>query len=613
MQIHNCDQEKLQEQKQYLKNEIINGVNSNYFKVIDLECGTGKSLTAEESLLEMAINTDKKALFVLERTDDCDRTASKLNKLAGKLIAIAVHSKNTTSREFDKTISKTLSKYPIIIITHQEYKELSINDKKRELFCGCYEEKVDVDGKKKKEYKQNRNILIIDEFLNMAKNNELMINNEFINNFETLLGNRTLRELFVEIVAELEDYLLLPREKNTFFNANTDPKVIDKKANKLKALIRTNLTKEYCISINNTKNELCKKVDNIKAFYQQTCIVEGNLIYCTNLDYKYWFLENNIMLDGSGNLNKAYELAPNLFRVQSQAKVLDHGKWKFNVIKTNSTASGKKKALNYYEIVNQLIISEGVDKTLYVGNIEDEKSVQATYVNHMGNITGSNQYKDLQNVVIGHNPNVPFRMYILEYIYFSNSRYTNVNSWDGIKSGYRDTMTYRFKEKQFEEYRQCRNANEIYQAIKRINRNMFLKSKVTILNNDLEMVNKILNMFKNNKSNYLNSEVEYEKNKMDAYNEDRKENSYARKFIKVCKNIVKLELVDLQQQKKNRKSELVVVDGIYSKKKIYEYMNLSQISFANYVLNDLEIIDYFKRHNIIIGGQIIDFANAVGF
>jgi hypothetical protein len=378
-------------------------------------------------------------------------------------------------------------------------------------------------------------------------------------------------------------------------------------------LVRSNLTKAYCKSINHTKNKLCKKIDNIKNFYRQTCVVEGNIIYCFNLDYNYWLLNNNIMLDGSGNLNMAYKLNKDIFQLQKQTKVLDHSKWKFYIMKANSTLSGKKRALNFYDVVNQMLDKEGLDRTLYIGNINDEGNVEADYKNHIGNITGSNEYMDLQNVVIGHNPNVPFRLYILEYIYFSEKRFTNRNSWDGCNIGSKDEKVYRFKESQFEEYRQCRNANEIYQAIKRINRNMSKESNVFILNNDTEMIDRILKMFKNYTIEYLDSKVEYEKNKMDKYNENRKENSYAKKFISVCKDIIKLNLIDLQQEKKNRKGELELQHGVYSKKKICEYMKLTSGNFAKYVLNNVEVMDYFKRHNIDVGGQIIDFSKVTGF
>jgi hypothetical protein len=583
MVIFNCNQERLDKQKQYLKHEILNGNNKSYFKVIDLECGTGKSISAEEALA----TTTKKVLFVRERTEDCDNSAKRINDLAKKIIAKSIHSKNT------KAITEDLLDFPVIVITHEKYKELSINPKAQKLFS------------------KGRNILIIDEFLNMAKGNELFINKEFINSFETLLGNRTLRDLFAELLAEIEDYLLLPREKNSFFNSKTDIKIIDKKISKLKTLIRSSLTKGYCKSINYTKNELCKKIDNIKNFYKQTCVVEGNTMYCVNLDYQYWFLDNNIILDGSGNLNMAYKLNPETFHLQKQAKVLNYSKWDFEIMKTNSTSTGKRRALNFYFVINNIINDLGVDNTLYIGNIDDEKSVTANYINHFGNVTGSNEYMDLQNILIGHNPNIPFRMYILEYIYFSKIKYTNTNSWDGIVSGANDEKVYRFKEKQFEEYRQCRNANEIYQAIKRINRNMSQESKVIILNNDIKMINRIMKMFKNTTVTYTDSEVEYEKTKMDEYNQIRKKNSYAMKFIQVCNDIQSLQLTDLQHQKKNRKGEVEWQFGYYSKKKLCEYIKVSPKHFSQLVLNNVEVLNYFKRHNIKPKGQIIDFSNVV--
>ena len=318
------------------------------------------------------------------------------------------------------------------------------------------------------------------------------------------------------------------------------------------------------------------------------------------------------MLDGSGTLNMAYKLS-DTFKVQRQSKVLDHSNWKFYIMKSNSTISGKRRAINFYDVVNQMLGVQGTDKTLYIGNIEDEKGVQAEYINHIGNITGSNKYKDLDNVIIGHNPNVPFRLYVLEYIYFSKEKFTNKNSWNGSNRGSKDDKVFKFNESQFEEYRQCRNANEIYQAIKRINRNMSKESKVFVLNNDIEMIERILNMFDKHTVNYLDSEVEYVKSKMDKYSESRKENSYARKFITMCKDISKLNLTELQQQKKNRKGEFEVQMGIYSKKKICEHLKISSGNFAKYILNDTEVMDYFKRHNIIVGGQTINFSKAIGF
>ncbi|MDF2884968.1 MAG: hypothetical protein K0R54_5539 [Clostridiaceae bacterium] len=48
--MENCNEDKLNKQKGYLKKEIYEGENDTYFKVIDLECGTGKSRTTMEIL-----------------------------------------------------------------------------------------------------------------------------------------------------------------------------------------------------------------------------------------------------------------------------------------------------------------------------------------------------------------------------------------------------------------------------------------------------------------------------------------------------------------------------------------------------------------------------------
>lgn len=595
--ISNCNTKTLNKQKEYLKEQIKEGTNNDFFKVFSLECGTGKTITTEEALADLE---GKQALFVRERNADCIKSAERINKLAGKEIAIAINTDTYSSKELNKLFPNSkekrgnkIAEYPVVIISHEKYKALAVDKEVRKYFI------------------EDRQILIIDEFLNMAKGNELQISKAWIDTYETMLGSRTLRSLFSEIVRELEDYLLSQRKKNTFFNAKSDIDIITKRINKLKQLIKTNLNKEYCKSIGYTKNELCQKVEELKQFYIQTCVVEGDIMYCTNRAYQYWLLNNNIMLDASAKLNQAYNLSP-IFEVNNNSKVLDHSKWSFFIYAINTTSSAKGRAKNFYDVINNTLEEQGTEDTLYIGNIADEKLVNATYKNHFGNVTGSNDYKDLKNVIIGHTPNVPYRLYVLEYIYFSNKKFDNRKKWDGKNTGAGDYKVYRFSNKQFEKYRQCRNANEIYQAIKRVNRNMEHETKVILLNNDSETVERVTKMFKDcNVNEYDNDFVEYEKSKMDKYNEERKENSYASKFIKLSIEIMNLKHLDLQQEKKNRKGEMVIQQGFYQKKKVIEYMKISRKHFSEYVLNNVDVIDFLQKHNIAVAGQAIDFSNAV--
>jgi hypothetical protein len=592
LRIYNCNEEKLNSQKEYLKKEIWDGYNQNLFKVIDNECGTGKSRTAEEAFAEQT-SSKLKVLFVRERIEDCIRSANRINRLAGKRLAIAVNTETYNTKEFN-IIKKTLKDYKIVIITHEKYKSLCI------------------DKENKKYFEENRDILVIDEFLNMSKGNELTINQKWISNIETMLGHRTLRNQFVDCVAEVEDYLLSEKPIQSFFNAKTSLKTITSRINLLKKSINNTLKKEYLQEQGYTKRQLMEDIENIKQFYIQTCVCEGNTIYCTNRRYQYWFLPlNNIILDASATLNISYKLSP-YFVVQHQSPVLDHSKWSFLIYKTNSCKSAKERTINYYSEVNKIIEENNIDNTLLIGNKEDENFIKANNKNHFGNITGSNEYKLLDNCVITHNPNMPFRQYVLEYLYYSDKKLDNRNSWSGINDGKGAEKVYRFKEDKFEEYRQCRNANEIYQAIKRVNRTMEKESKIYIFNNDSETIDRVLKMFKGNKkvAEYENF-IEFEKSDMDKYNDQRQENRHAMKFITLCKEIMQLRHIDLQATKKNRKGEEEQLRGTYKKASLREYIGIKDKGqFKRDVLDDVDVINFCTRHNILSIGQIIDFSNA---
>jgi hypothetical protein len=591
--MNNCDLEKLEQQREYLNDVLHSDGYDDQFLVLDFECGTGKTRFSECGMGQEysdGIIKDYTYLFVRERNADAIASAERINQLAGKTIAIAINTDTHTKQEYNK-IRKDLKDYKVVVISHEKYKSLS------------------VDTENIKYFSENRDILVIDEFLNITKGNELKINKKWIDDFETKLGSRALRSAFADVVSEIEDYLLKERKLQTFFNAKTPENIISKKISKLKSLVTKNLNKEYLDSIGYSKTSILETIDNIKQFYIQTCVVEGNTMYCTDRRFQYWFLpHNNIMLDASAKLNKAYDISDK-FKVNRQSKVLDHSKWKFKIFQTNSCKSAKDKAINFYEKVNNMANAMGLDNTLVIGNKNDEASFNVTYKNHLGNITGSNKYKDLHNCIIAHNPNTPFRTYVLEYIYFSGMRFTNRNSWEGINIGKGDTKVYRFKEDKFEEYRQGKNANEIYQAIKRINRNMEHESKIAIFNNDVDMINTVIKMFKGAEDiKFYENIIEFEKSKQDKYNEERSENRYAMKFIALCQEIMKLKHTDLQAKKKDRKGNDVTLMGIYKKSDLREFMGInSKPNFTIKVLNDVDVIDFLKRHNIVVSGQSLNF------
>lgn len=575
---------------EYLKELILNDeYNDDFFKVINLEAGTGKSVKTKEVLSTFKRN-NKKGIYVVERNADAIEAEKIINKLADENIALTINTDVFNSRQFNK-IKDELVNYNVLIISHEKYKVLSVNKRQREYFT------------------KDRTILIIDEYLNMATN-VLTINKDYIDTFETMLGHRALRELYAECVSEIEDYLLLDKKKNTFFNSKQDYKTICKKINKLKNLTQKTLTKEYVKSIKTTKNKILQQIEDLKQFYNQTCVCEGNIIYCTDRRYNYWLLNNNIILDATANITEAYKLN-NIFHIYNQSKILNYKNWLFYVINANSNLSAKEKYVDFYEKINKIIIKKDIEKTLVIGNKFDEDNINATYKNHFGNITGSNKYKDLENCIIVHNPNIPYRTYVLEYLYYSNKKIDNRGNWNGYRDGAGDNMVYRFCNKKIERYRINYCVTQIYQAVKRVNRDNYKNTEVIIINNDEKIIDKILKQFKNCKSKDYSNIFTRTKTKMDIYNEERKENSQAVQFINLLYKIQKNELDDVKNLstiKKNRKGEKVIIDNSFSKQKIREFMNINnKAQFTNNILNNADVAYYMHKHNISNKGQSIIF------
>ncbi|MBU3176663.1 DEAD/DEAH box helicase family protein [Clostridium estertheticum] len=594
-EIYNCNDESLERQKEYLQNEIINGDSRNYFKVIDLECGTGKTMETERAMAHMAMTTGKKALFVRERKEDCISSAKRINEIAGVFgdttVAIAINRDTHTQEHFEE-IKNQLKQYPIIVITHEKYKALSIS-------------------KNKRYFEKEREVLVVDEFLDFI--NQLSIDMEMIYKFGNLLGSRELTKQYEECINELKDYLTINEGKHSFFNAESDILTIGKGIDKLVKMVKNSITVAYAsTTIYETKNNICYKILELKQFYNQTCLVEGNIIYCTDKRPQYWLLDNNIILDAGARLNGAYKLNKELFHVQHQTPVLEHSEWFFSCLKINSSKGSKEKAINYYDVVNKVIEESNSEETLVIGNKIDEERICAINKNHFGNINGSNKYRHLRNVIITHNPNVPFRVYILEYLYYSNQKLDNRSKWTGKNVGKGIDKVFRFADSRFEDYRQYKNANEIYQAIKRVNRNMERESMVIIFNNDTETIDRVIKMFKN--CIVTTKEdcgiVEYKETKKDKDTLHRRENRQARRFIKMCQEMLEFERHDLLQRKKNRKGEYDVVKGVYSKQKIREFLGIAdKNNFKTKVMNDLDVIDFCGRHNIkgLDSGQTLDF------
>lgn len=601
--IENCNIELLEKQKEQLRSEIIQGENTGYFAVFDIEAGCRKTRTAEKALVD-AYKKGRKSIFVRRTDDDCRESMNIINNLMGEQVAFAYNNEDVKF-SFIQKINNSLHEIPIVIITHQKYKVLMKDASKRKMFS------------------RNRYNLVIDEFISTI--DIISLGESDIETYRSLFRNdAVISQAFEKAMHQVVDFLTTWNKKDTTrrFTVMTD-KHPRKDFAELIKLIHANVTNEILVNWKNaiiqnperyplankdllqslnTEKMLCDQIFSYKQLFMGMCLYSDKKLYTTDKRFKYWFLENNIMLDASGELQSAYSLNKEDFVLQHCERVLNHNRWKIINIPINTTTSGKEKVLNFYNVVNQEIEKYGND-ILVIGKKNEMNAISVPEENkgYFGNVTGSNKWYDKKNVAIIQTHNLSDVDYILKYLHYAKKKIDGEFDLSARCNGKRIHKLYSFNDKRLEEIRVKWIASEIYQAIKRVNRNMQYDSDVLIFINNEEVIELL-------KSQMVNCQVEvieydekfiFEKSKQDEYFEELKKDSYASKFIDF-----------LAETQNGLHQDFVDSNRRISKVKLRNYLGIKTSgNFSNKVLNKTEVIRYCEARNISLSGQYIKLPN----
>lgn len=602
--IENCNTELLEEQKKQLSYEIVYGENAGHFAVFDIEAGCRKTRTAEKALVDL-YKTGKKAILVRRTDNDCRESMQNINTMAGLDIAFAYNNEDVSINNISR-VNSLLPNIPIVIIAHQKYTVLMKDSSKRKTFA------------------LNRNTLVIDEFLSTI--NVITLG---VSDFETYIAlfenDIVLSQAFEKAMHQPIDFLTTWNKKDSSrrFITLTD-KSPSKDFDRLIKLIRANVSdqllktwREKIFSNADTEmdvnfvllNELCtvkilcERISEYKQLFTGMCLYSDKKLHTTDRRYNYWFLDNNIMLDASGELQIAYALNQNEFILQHCEKVLDHSRWKIINVPVTTTTAVKDKILNFYDVVNHEL-KKYKDDILVVGKKDEMQLIDVPEENkgYFGNITGSNQWYDKKNVAIIQTHNLSDVDYILKYLHYAKETIEESFPLTCKCNGRTVKRMYSFTDKRLEKIRIHWIASEIYQAVKRVNRNMRYATDVLIFINNEEVIELIKSQMKNcivETIDFENDMFIMEKSKQGDYVETLKQDSYATRFIEF-----------LAETQNGLHPEFLDEKHRISKGKLREYLGIKTSSnFADKVLRKSEVISYCQVREIDLSGQYIKLPN----
>jgi len=589
--IHNCNSILLEQQKQELIDEIISGQNKDYFKIFDIEAGCKKTRTAEMGIAQKIMQTNENVLFVRRTNADGKESAKIINKIVGKNVAFDFNNE-TVRRQDIKRIQNTFLDLRVLIITHQKYRELAKSKTQRNIFSN------------------GRTTLIIDEFISDLR--KLVLSLEDIENYKAFFKqDNIIYDLFLKIIYRLEDYYK-PKDAQDrgFVIISIDN--LSKNIASILRFIRNNFTsntlKEYGLTIGGeaitTIKQLCFRIEDLKEFYFKPCYVRSEVFYTTDSRNKNWLLDNNILLDASGVLQIAYDMNKELYKVKNCQKVLDHSNWRLNNIIINTTTAGKGRIENFYDVVNATVKSMGVKETLVIGSQADMSFLKCNYAAYFGNITGSNQWASLKNVVIIQTCNLDDVDFILQFLNYSSDYVVSTFAKITTRSTGREMITkYSFTDPRFERIRCLWIAEQTYQALKRVNRSMEYATEAVIYMNNTDVIELL-------KTHLLGCEVittseksfKYKKTKREEYIQELQNNSHAAQFKELIVELMNGKHQELLYTDKHGAK----VAGTYAKKKIREFLHIAKPSnFSNRVLANTDVVEFCNTRGVTVSGQYI--------
>lgn len=603
--IQHCNTQLLADLQSDLIAKIASEEHNDYFEVIGWEPGTGKTLTAYDGIVRAAAQ-GRGVLLVRYNDDDTEKAAAEINDRAGRVIAAAFNNRLYPTVYGRQAFTKQAGEYPVVVITHQRYKQLSVDRTQRERLT------------------VGRTVLVVDEFPNMI--DKIYVNLELIETLRQLLSRvPTVGRSFDAYIAPLENQLMLLQDAKelqcTLPPAGATEQHLSRLTSMIQSNFQTKALQHWCRYLSECEGFsqlweddisvtwVCKLIESLYQFYCQVSVWNGSSLVTGDRRNQFWRINGvNLILDASCDFQPAYRVAPELFRRQEMRFVLDHSQWAIDYIQVRTTSNGQAKIENFYERIQAIVETYGPD-TIVVGSKQDMDKLNRIdperKIYHY-NLIGSNQWMEMQNIVICQTPVLSDVEFLLQYLYYNEPVPYELPNLEAVVRRGREGSYYReFKDQRLEEFRVLHLTNHIYQAVKRVNRNMSKSTTVVLIMEERKVVQFLTEHLKGCTVRTIPvDEWEFAKTPKQLYDERRRETSQATRFKQFAVEVMAGEHKELQYCPYRKKA----VEGRYKKKTIQDYLEISdKNNFRRQVLEQDDVVRFCEARQIIITRNYIDF------
>lgn len=612
MNYNIIDKNEKEEQYKKLQNHIVAGLHSNFY-VFDMEASVGKTRETEKILADD--KTNNKYLFVLQFIEGIKEITKNINDLAGEEIATYYNSDFTEDKK--KQFLDSVSDYKVVCISHAKYLQLCKDEKQRNIITF------------------NRNVLIIDEHIDPIK--KVVYNKGIYKDLYTIFSHHHLTSA-LSYLDNINNILLnnidiTLKESVLVIDSNRNKMIayLDEFINEVKKCVADgfNHTVRDCTS-NTTikftnKNSIVEYLISLKNFYNNPYVFIGDNdnqgIVTYDNDFKLFRLDNNIILNANGKLQPLYFFNKDEYEVAELPPVIDHRNFIVCNIPVNTSRTAKKnKYIDFCNDVKRItfdILDLDKSNTLIIGSKEESQHFEDGYnYAYFGNIVGKNEWRNLQDVVIISTPNYSNYEYVLMYLYFKRDKLT-LQELNGLNTSVKKvggsgiTVKSTFDNPSLEGVKLLSITEQIYQATKRINRDMQGKSKVIIFCNNENVINALSSKLNNCKSyTYPQLIDEFEVKKTEK---QKQRNNKQDLFVNEFKQYIIKCLTDINNQQTDyfrvdaEGNYYVLKKDYYSDSVFLANQKNESKHFQLHILNNQDVLNFLKTNTVVIKNQRIIF------